>query len=177
MNTLPRGLYGALKPDELRKGSFTMANEIFGTEADDVLHGGNQSDTIFGDKGDDQIFGEKGDDTLYGGQGKDKLFGGDGNDTISGGNHNDGFFSGAGNDVIDGGNGSGDCAHYEDQELSLADLSISYDENSGLYSITYEVSNGKTYTDTLTNVELIKTADNGGTVYDLTPELADGGVA
>jgi VCBS repeat-containing protein len=67
-----------------------------GTNGNDIIDGGNGSDTIYGLGGDDIIFGGNGGDTLDGGAGNDQLFGENGNENL---------YGGAGDDLIDGNNG------------------------------------------------------------------------
>jgi Ca2+-binding RTX toxin-like protein len=62
-----------------------------GTNNDDVLFGGNGSDTINGNFGDDILWGGKGNDILNGGGGNDTLLGGTGNNTVTGGADKDDF--------------------------------------------------------------------------------------
>jgi len=87
---------------------------LFGTLADDVIHGldgvdrlsgGGGSDTLHGDGGDDILFGDDGHDTVNGGSGNDVVSGGAGNDVISGGSGNDSLIDGTGRDTIAGGDG------------------------------------------------------------------------
>jgi VCBS repeat-containing protein len=73
-----------------------------GTNGNDVINGGNGTDTIYGLGGDDIISGGNGVDTLYGGDGNDQLYGDNGDDHLTGG---------AGDDLLDGKNGF-DTAYY-----------------------------------------------------------------
>ena len=73
-----------------------MANERFGTDADDI---------ILGTADDDMTAGSGGSDSLTGGAGNDTLDGGDGNDTLRGDDGNDNLIGGAGDDLANGGNG------------------------------------------------------------------------
>ncbi|HZW20313.1 DUF4347 domain-containing protein [Noviherbaspirillum sp.] len=50
---------------------------------DDVLHGGDGSDTVGSAGGNDRVFGDGGDDIVFGGIGQDLLAGGSGNDTAT----------------------------------------------------------------------------------------------
>ncbi|MEL7465978.1 MAG: choice-of-anchor Q domain-containing protein, partial [Pseudomonadota bacterium] len=98
------------------------AEELFGTEDDDVIQGGasfedslpgSGQDTIRGFGGDDLLTGEGGADLIFGGSGDDTIngggdfgdradtiFGGDGDDDISGEDASDELFGGAGDDTI-----------------------------------------------------------------------------
>src|SRR5262249_42387232 len=61
------------------------ATPISGTSGNDVLNGGDLTDTIDGLAGNDQISGGAGDDLLFGGAGNDRIAGNAGNDHIDGG--------------------------------------------------------------------------------------------
>lgn len=78
---------------------------IFGDAGDDELEGDRGDDTLFGGAGDDELEGNKGDDHLDGGAGDDELEGDKGNDHLDGGDGNDELEGGSGNDVLFGGAG------------------------------------------------------------------------
>lgn len=67
---------------ELKITANNLANNIIGTEEDDVIDGGDGKDTIQGGDGNDSIFGGKGNDSLSGGDGDDTLTGGAGKDVF-----------------------------------------------------------------------------------------------
>ena len=67
------------------------ADNMVGTDADEIIFGGALRDKIDGGAGDDQIFGEGG---------RDVLMGGDGDDLINGGSLNNNAFGGAGSDTF-----------------------------------------------------------------------------
>ncbi|HET9637740.1 MAG TPA: Ig-like domain-containing protein [Allosphingosinicella sp.] len=69
---------------------------LTGTNGNDLIDGGNGSDTIYGLDGDDIIFGGNGGDILDGGAGNDQLFGENGHEHL---------YGGEGDDLIDGNNG------------------------------------------------------------------------
>nr|ABI21610.1 Smu14 [uncultured organism] len=82
-----------------------------GTNGDDVLNGGPETDrltgglgndTLNGASGNDMLDGGDGNDTLSGGSGVDVLLGGLGDDQLSGGTENDSLDGGDGNDVLNG---------------------------------------------------------------------------
>jgi VCBS repeat-containing protein len=75
-----------------------------GTNGNDLIDGGNGTDTIYGLDGDDIIYGGNGGDTLDGGAGNDQLFGENGNEHL---------YGGGGDDLIDGNNGF-DTVYYSD---------------------------------------------------------------
>jgi len=128
------------------------ANDLSGTETDDVLsgHGGN-----------DRMAGGSGNDHLSGGRGSDILFGGDGNDDIHGGAGRDIIRGDAGSDVIDGGSG---------KDIVL--LSGSFDDYTidvGRHSVRLTNSAGET--DVVKNVEQFHFLGNGdgdGATYVVT---------
>ncbi|MGZ8286342.1 MAG: beta strand repeat-containing protein [Allosphingosinicella sp.] len=76
-----------------------------GTNGNDVIDGGNGTDTIYGLGGNDIIYGGNGGDTLDGGEGNDQIYGENGSERI---------YGGAGDDLIDGNNGF-DTAYYSGQ--------------------------------------------------------------
>lgn len=72
--------------------SFTGANEVRGSNFDDLIYGSNGSDKrIRGDDGNDRLEGRDGDDRLDGEGGNDLLIGGAGFDTLNGGTGRDTF--------------------------------------------------------------------------------------
>lgn len=77
--------------DVLGLESFQILNtqappeEIFGTEANDLLRGDANDNIIYGLGGDDRLFGYDGDDVLDGGDGNNLLWGGEGADQLIGG--------------------------------------------------------------------------------------------
>jgi Ca2+-binding RTX toxin-like protein len=111
-----------------------------GTQNADQIVGSDRDDILDGLAGDDQLTGGAGNDLLYGGAGNDGLDGGAGDDVMDGGNGNDTLYSregddrllgqegndvldgGAGNDVLDGGAGNdGLYAHAGDDTLNGGD--------------------------------------------------------
>ncbi|NJK39221.1 MAG: phytase [Oscillatoriales cyanobacterium RM1_1_9] len=92
----------------------TVAEELLGTEADDIFNGAGGSDTIAGGLADDLIYGDAGNDLLRGDLnerfsqdegGNDTIFGGQGNDRIGGKAENDLLYGDSGNDRIWGDQG------------------------------------------------------------------------
>lgn len=81
------------------------AQEISGTEHDDVLLATPEHDIIDARGGNDIVYGRESDDIIFGGTGNDTLIGGDGNDTLYGQDGNDRLFGGLGNDILFGGAG------------------------------------------------------------------------
>ncbi len=90
---------------------------VTGTNARDILNGGDGDDTISGGNGNDDIFFGDGFDTVYGGAGDDiiddvavtgagayanTLYGDAGNDTIYAGDGNDSLFGGSDDDILNG---------------------------------------------------------------------------
>ncbi|MFN0192769.1 MAG: calcium-binding protein, partial [Aestuariivirga sp.] len=74
-----------------------------GTEARDILSGGEFDDSFTGLGGDDFIRSGDGDDTINGGQGNDIIIDGAGNDTLNAGSGRDTILVTSGEDRIDGG--------------------------------------------------------------------------
>lgn len=85
--------------------SWTDFTEIFGTQGDDILDGGDGDDTLSGGKGDDILYGGEGDDHLIGNAGEDTLYGNAGNDELRGHADNDTLHGGDGNDQLYGDEG------------------------------------------------------------------------
>jgi Ca2+-binding RTX toxin-like protein len=79
-------------------------SNIYGSNLDDSLVGGNGTNTIIGYQGDDQIFGKNDNDILYGNSGFDTIIAGEGDDIVIGGEDNDILYGGGGNDIIYDGN-------------------------------------------------------------------------
>ncbi|MCA9185641.1 MAG: VCBS repeat-containing protein, partial [Planctomycetales bacterium] len=61
------------------------ADNLFGEDGDDTIHGNGGDDKIFGELGDDTAFGDAGRDFILGDIGNDTLHGGSGGDFVSGG--------------------------------------------------------------------------------------------
>ncbi|MEO0912419.1 MAG: calcium-binding protein [Pseudomonadota bacterium] len=78
------------------------AEELIGTERDDLIEGGGGDDILRGDAGEDQLNGGDGDDSFFGGADDDTLEGGAGNDFLRGGNGNDRISGGSGDDIVSG---------------------------------------------------------------------------
>ncbi|MFF1396789.1 calcium-binding protein [Streptomyces sp. NPDC058287] len=97
----------------------TNRNDVIcGLGGNDTINAGNGNDTIYGGTGndvvdggnsDDTVNGGPGNDTLNGGNGSDTLNGDQGNDTLNGENGTDTLNGGPGNDTINGGNGPDTC--------------------------------------------------------------------
>ena len=79
----------------------------FGSQADDVLKGGDEANELHGNGGDDIIRASGGDDKLYGDAGSDFLYGDDGNDLVVGSVGNDVLFGDVGDDTLWGDNQDG----------------------------------------------------------------------
>ena len=101
---------------------------MHGRRGNDTLSGGAKGDTLFGDSGNDTLNGNTGDDRLYGGNGDDTLNGGDGDDRLTGGKGVDTLNGGPGDDVIrshsdkaidtiDCGDGTADVAYVDPTDV------------------------------------------------------------
>ncbi|MCA1748989.1 MAG: hypothetical protein LC634_05465 [Sphingomonadales bacterium] len=144
------GLYGHEGNDVLRGGEgndLLMAgagdDDMHGGFGNDTIDGETGHDTIFGDDGSDRIFGRGGDDHVFGGTGDDLIFGDAGNDIMSGDEGNDTIDGGAGDDIV---RFSGNRDEYVITQVGNAIL-----VDGG--------SNNDDGADTLTNVELLRFAD------------------
>ncbi|WP_129782222.1 hypothetical protein [Peristeroidobacter soli] len=110
---------------------------------------------IEGTGGNDTISGSAGNDVLSGGAGDDVIYAGAGDDTIVAGAGDDVIHAGAGNDTIAGGAGT-DTVVYSGNR---ADYTVSYDRDSGTYTVTDNRGGSPDGTDTFTGVELVQFAD------------------
>ena len=106
------------------------ADNIVGTQGDDVInskggrdimHGRRGNDTLSGGAKGDFLFGDAGNDTLNGGPGNDKLFGGRGGDTLNGGEGNDVLKGGKGVDTLNGGPGDDLIRSHSDKSVDAID--------------------------------------------------------
>ena len=122
-----------------------------------VLHGGEGADQLVGSDGDDVLFGGEGGDNLAGGAGDDILIGGEGGDVLVGG---------AGDDMLIGG---GDGGHHggEGGESGIGDIAVfsgDRDEyqvtlnSNGTYTVTDLVA-GRDGADTTRGIEVFQFAD------------------
>lgn len=82
-----------------------LANQIVGTDGDDLLIGTVDGDDMDGRGGNDLITGLEDDDLLAGGTGSDVVRGGTGDDTVNGGAGDDLLFGEGGADIMEGGLG------------------------------------------------------------------------
>jgi Ca2+-binding RTX toxin-like protein len=124
------GVWAPDPPEECGDPGEYKGGIIWGTEGEDVLSGGNQSQIIMGLGGDDTItagnsgdciVGGGGNDQLFGGNGKDILLGGPGDDHLYGGNGKDTAYAGGDpGDVCIGGNGK-DTVDCDDTNAATAD--------------------------------------------------------
>ena len=78
---------------------------IVGTDEDDFIIGGFDSDTVIAKEGDDEVQTHFGIDQLYGGDGKDTLQGGLDNDQLFGQAGSDNLVGGLDDDLLVGGSG------------------------------------------------------------------------
>lgn len=96
-------LLGSEGDDTIRGG--TDSETILGLGGNDTISGGQGNDRISGGGGRDYLDGQTGDDTITGGEGNDTVYGLDGDDTLGGGTGDDYLEGGEGNDAITGGTG------------------------------------------------------------------------
>lgn len=83
-----------------------IGRQLIGTNGNDTLVGGNDSDRIMGKAANDQMDGGNGTDRLLGGSGSDRLAGGADQDLLKGQGANDQLIGDEGNDVLIGGLGA-----------------------------------------------------------------------
>ncbi|HEX5646843.1 MAG TPA: calcium-binding protein [Nitrospira sp.] len=89
----------ATTPLNVDASAVTSGMTIVGNAGANNLKGTDFNDVLIGNAGNDELEGESGDDTLLGGGGHDELEGGDGNDTLIGGLGNDNLIGGLGDDI------------------------------------------------------------------------------
>ncbi|MFN7323177.1 MAG: putative Ig domain-containing protein, partial [Sphingomonadales bacterium] len=115
-----------------------------GTQNADEIVGSDRDDIFDGLAGDDRSTGGGGNDIAYGGDGNDVLFGGAGDDQLYGGAGDfDNFVGGAGNDFFDGGAGFDNRVNY----------------GSALGAVTVDLAQGTATgegSDTLVNIQSIE---------------------
>jgi Ca2+-binding RTX toxin-like protein len=102
----PSGITYAQAHDLVNISVGNGKDRVIGTDADELINGGNGKDTLDGGGGSDRIFGGNGNDDISGGSGNDLLVGGNGNDSLNGGNGDDVLRGGKGADVMIGGAGA-----------------------------------------------------------------------
>jgi Ca2+-binding RTX toxin-like protein len=111
------------------------ADNVTGSDEDNVIITANGQDTVDGGAGDDSIDGGPAADTLIGGAGNDTLIGGAGNDDVQGGDGDDILDdTGAGTDTYDGGDGN-DTVLYTAAVGIVADLAAGTAGTDTLISI------------------------------------------
>ena len=147
------------------------AQDITGTDNNDILTGGNFGDTLTGNDGDDVIDGGAGNDTLRGNSGNDTLIGGKGNDRLEGSYGDDTYIwnLGDGFDTIydyNGGNTDNDTIKFG-EGISFEDLLFERDGNSLIIYVNNDKTQGikiKDYYSSYSQVEKLEFAD--GTIVE-----------
>ncbi|MGF1476108.1 MAG: calcium-binding protein [Geminicoccaceae bacterium] len=95
------------------------AEEIIGTDDDDLLIGRRGDDDLIGGEGDDGLFGGRGDDDLFGDAGEDLVVGGRGDDLLRGGADDDRLIGGRGDDLLIGDTGDDFIAGGRGDDISV----------------------------------------------------------
>lgn len=108
------------------QGTYSHANSLFGSVADELLSGGSLADLLDGGDGDDTIWGNQGNDTIRGGDGANVLAGGANDDSLTGGRQGDALEGDAGNDTLDGGDGNDTLAGGAGENLIYAGAGADY---------------------------------------------------
>ena len=147
------------------------AQNITGTDNNDILTGGNFGDTLTGNDGDDVIDGGAGNDTLKGNSGNDTLIGGKGNDRLEGSYGDDTYIwnLGDGFDTIydyNGGNTDNDTIKFG-EGISFEDLLFERDGNNLVIYVNNDKTQGITiqnYYSSYSQVEKLEFAD--GTIVE-----------
>ena len=117
----------------------TGDDTIAGNQGEDTVTGGADDDVVTGDSGNDDVTGGTGDDDISGGSGSDVLGGNDGNDTLQGNSGNDTLLGGQGMDSMLGGDGA-DVLDSGERTLSVDDVVIGVEGNSGFQNATFTVT-------------------------------------
>jgi Ca2+-binding RTX toxin-like protein len=113
-----------------------------GTDASELLKGGNDSDYIDGLSGNDLLIGGFGNDSIYGGLGNDSIYGDEdpgqalrnGNDLIHGNEGNDVIYGSRGSDTIYGGEGNDKIHGWTEANWIDGGAGDDYIEAVGLFS-------------------------------------------
>jgi Ca2+-binding RTX toxin-like protein len=99
--------HGRVEYFSFSDGSRISAGEVLelvkrttGTEAAEILRGGDGADYIDAKAGDDSICGFAGNDTIHGADGDDRIYGGEGDDVVVGGTGRDSLYGQDGNDTL-----------------------------------------------------------------------------
>lgn len=100
---------GDWTPDPPLRCTGKYVGVVYGTMADDVIHGGNHPQIIMGVGGDDTIYAGNSGDCLVGGDGNDRLVGGNGKDILLGGPGKDYLEAGDARDAREGETRSDEC--------------------------------------------------------------------
>ena len=139
-------LFGSNSDDTLYGTTAEIFNHVNGWMGNDVIMGGDGTQSLSGDDGDDLIEAGAGSDSLSGGFGNDILYGGDGDDTLFGGAYpgdvgddvlngdagNDYLDGGAGNDVLRGGAGDDIILGGSGNDIIYADVHDAIDGGDGV---------------------------------------------
>jgi hypothetical protein len=169
------------------------ADDLSGTNADDLIHAGEGADTVLGGAGDDLLIGAEGDDILTGGTGDDRLAGEQGADTLYGGAGDDILTGGAGDDVLWDGTGAdllfGDAGN-DTIHLATDDAPDALDGGAGFDTLDLSSAGQSAYIDiaagTITRPDLqqdsftsieIFAAGSGDEVFDLSGFFSPGATA
>lgn len=117
---------------------------------------GMRAEQAFWLQGSDSVIGSSGDDALNGYKGNDTLLGNGGNDFLSGG---------LGNDWLDGGSGT-DYVNYLDLEGTASSFRFKSTGNlsSGSIAVYLGAATTAEQTDTVRNIELLRTTNNKDTI-------------
>jgi len=142
------------------------AEDIYGTNGDDIITGDIGKDVIYGFGGDDIIYSFSGSDQVYAGAGEDYVDAGSGtdiivaglgNDTVYGSNGSDFIYGNEGNDTLYGGNGNDTINGGEDDDTIYGGADAdSIEGGTGIDTASYEQS------DEGVNVNLSNATTTGG---------------
>jgi Ca2+-binding RTX toxin-like protein len=102
------------------------------------VKGSRYADEIHGTNGDNMLDAGSGDDIVYGYGGLDSLFGGAGNDTLDGGSGNDTLTGGNGADVLRGGLNEDTVSYADSQAAVMVDLSGGFGDGGYATGDTYD---------------------------------------
>ncbi|WP_428929729.1 family 16 glycosylhydrolase [Marinibacterium sp. SX1] len=145
--------------------------DVEGGSAGDLIGGSDQDNILLGGGGNDVLLGRAGNDTLGGGTGSDRLEGGAGADVLTGGADADVFVFGT--DFADGAAGPDTITDFGDG----ADRLLIADDFEGLVTVEDHGSGVRLTLGSAgvidvegTSADLLKGADLGGGVFDLTTD-------
>ncbi|MEO1433466.1 MAG: calcium-binding protein [Cyanobacteria bacterium J06633_8] len=136
-----------------------VVKQISGTTKDDNLYGTNAAEIISGGRGDDNISGNGGGDTLIGGRGDDDIYGSSDAETIEGGRGDDIIYANGGDDLINSGFG------LDTVYLGSGEATVILDKGEGFDTIfNFQLGSTKLEVSSLDNLNFTD-SDSGAEIF------------